>query len=104
MLLPWKKLHPKASPEHLGLIPSFFSLSDPAPAREQIARNYAHGGGWFPISGFKAGEGGSLRYPGDPALVPLYEAQLREETIRVYLSAWVAIFQPDGSFEISRID
>jgi hypothetical protein len=47
---------------------------------------------------------GNIKYPGDPQNKLLFEAKLRDETIRVYEHAWVAIAQPDGSFEIARMD
>lgn len=90
---------------HLGFIPSFLSEYDPRPAREQLDQNYAHGGGWSPMPGWQLqSDGESLRYPGDPVLHPLAEAKLRDETIRFYDCAFVAIFQPDGSFEVDRLD
>lgn len=88
----------------LGFIPSFLSESDPRPAAEQFAENYAHGGGWSPMNGWQLREDNSIRYPGDPAYNPIAKAQLRDETIYVYPSAWVYIVHPDRSFEISRMD
>jgi len=49
-------------------------------------------------------EGHKLRYPGDPILAPLAQAKLRDELIVFYRHALVAIIQPDGSFEVSRVD
>lgn len=100
----WTAKHVKASTDHLGMIPSFFSESDPRPAREQIAERYAHGGGWSPLEGWKSFPDGSIQYPGDPPKLVLWETKLRSETIRVYFNAWVGIFQEDGSFEVARID
>jgi hypothetical protein len=99
----WIQKHPKASPEMLGYIPSFFSENDPRPAREQIDENYKHGGGWRPFKGFKMLDNG-IKYPGDPLIPLCFEMKLRDETIRYYDGAWLAIIQPDGSFEICRID
>ena len=97
-------LHPQANVDHLGLLPELVSGADPRPARDQFAENYAYGGGWRPMKGWEHEGNGVLTYPGDNPLYPIAEAKLRDETIRVYESAWVAIFQPDGSFEISRMD
>jgi hypothetical protein len=90
----------------VGFIPQFLNERDPRPAREQIDANYAHGGGWLPNPGFKlvSGPPHSIKYPGDPMLKPLAEAKLRDETIIVYESGITAIFQKDGSFEVSRLD
>lgn len=82
----------------------FLSEHDPRPAAEQIDDNYAHGGGWSPFKGFTVLEDGSIQYPGDPAHPILAETRLRDEIIRFYDSSWLMIMQPDGSYEISRID
>jgi len=96
--------HPRATYDHLGLIPLFLSEFDRRPAREQFHDNYSHGGGWNPFSGFTMLPSGDLRYPGDPPTRLLAEARLRDEIIRIYEHAWVAIIQPDNSFEIARLD
>lgn len=98
----WYQIHPRAHPDHLGFIPSFLREDDPRPARDQFAEQYI--GGWSPFKGFKKLEDGSLLYKGDPPLEPLYEAHLRNEHITVYRHAWVTITQPDGTFEVSRMD
>lgn len=102
-MLTFKPLHPRATLAHLGYIPSFLSENDPRPAREQIIDNYV--GGWLSFKGFVLqSDGLTLKYPGDPALLPLWQAELRDETIVVYQHAWVMIKQKDGSFEVARLD
>lgn len=91
------------NPEALGYLPDFLSESDPRSASEQFHANYPFGG-WAPFQGFKMNKDGSISYPGDPTLHPFAETILRDETIRVYPSAWVAVIQKDGSFEIARMD
>jgi hypothetical protein len=100
----WIIMHPQATTDMLGLVPTFLSDDDPRSAREQIDTNYAHGGGWCPLPRFRMLPDGRLSYPGDPPLTPLAETQLRDETIRFYDCSWLAIIQPDGSFEAARID
>lgn len=100
----WEFHHPQMTPDHLGLIPSFLSENDPRPAKEQIHDAYAHGGGWNSFKGFEMLADGSIKYPGDPAHRVLAQTQLRDEIIRYYDYSWLAIVQPDGSFEIARID
>lgn len=85
-----------------GLIPFFMSAEDERPAREQIDENYV--GGWRPQSGYKLLEGNALKYPDDPPLYPLAEGSLRDERILVYFYGITAIVQPDGAFEVSRLD
>jgi hypothetical protein len=91
-------------PEQLGMLPYMLSANDPRSAREQFGAGYLHGGGWRPFEGFKLLDGGRIKYPGDPTLKPIAMMQLRNETIFFYDGAWVAIVQPDGSFEIARMD
>lgn len=96
--------HPRATMSMLGYLPSFLNEADPRPAKEQFHTAYGHGGGWNSFPGFTMLSSGDIQYPGDPPVPLLYETKLRDETIRFYLHAWVAIIQPDGSFEISRMD
>jgi len=103
----WFKHHPEFHPDHVGLIPSFLSEDDPRPAREQLDTGYVHGGGWNPFKGHelvKAGDSYCLTYPGDPPTPLLASTKLRDERILVFLHAWVAIVQADGSFEVARMD
>jgi hypothetical protein len=87
----------------LGYIPGFLSEDDPRPAREQIDANYRHGGGWRPFKGHTRTAVG-LRYPGDPPMALLATSRLRDEVIEFYDCQWLAIVQPDGSFEVCRMD
>lgn len=100
----WLRQHPQANAEaHLGIIPEYFDENDPKPAAQQVSEKYI--GGWLPMkANYKFLPDGSFVYPGDPPTRLLYVAQFRNEQIRVYEHAWVGIFQPDGSFEISRMD
>lgn len=86
-----------------GFIPTFLSLADPRPAREQLDAHYQHGGGWRPQEGFTR-HGVNLYYPGDPPLKPLAMARFRDELIFVHEAEYVCIVQPDGSFEASRMN
>lgn len=93
-----------ADPEILGYLPNLLSASDPRPAREQLAVNYAQGGGWRPLRGFELDEHGQLIYPGDPPIKVLAVSMLRHEEIRLYEHEWLMILQPDGTFEVSRVN
>ena len=47
----------------------------------------------------------SLKYPGDPPLKPIAAvSRLRDEVILFYPHDWLCVVQPDGSFEVSRVD
>lgn len=91
--------HPRATHEMLGFLPDFWDERDPRDAKAQAADNY----GWSPFQGFTMQSNG-IAYPGDPPMQLIAEAKLRDETIRLYQNSWVAIVQPDGSYEISRMD
>jgi hypothetical protein len=99
----WKFLHPRMTREMLGYIPIWLSYDDPRSARAQINAGYTMGG-WNDFEGFRLGKDNSLHYPGDPAIKPLAEAQLRDELIVFYPHSWVAIIQPDRTFRVARID
>lgn len=88
----------------LGYIPAFLSENDPRPAKEQVDAAYSHGGGWQSFPGFTMLPNGDMLYPGDPVTRCLFETRLRDETIRFYEHAWLAIVQPDGTFDVARID
>lgn len=94
-------LHPKATLDHLGLIPSFLSENDIRPAREQFDANYC--GGWNPMPKFTL-KGHVLRYPQDPPYHAVAKIDLRNETILIFDHAIVAIVQSDGRFEACRMD
>jgi hypothetical protein len=96
--------HPQATLDHLGILPDMLDPANPKPAREQLDEGYRHGGGWHAQPGFKLRDDDSLKYPGDPSFPPLFEMHLRHERILVYEHGYVAIIQPDRSFEVCRMD
>lgn len=98
----WQLLHPKMTAEALGYIPEFLSEDDPRPAREQIDAHYISG--WTPFEGFVLLKDQVLKYPGDPALKPVARTSLRDEQILLYPGEWLLIVQPDGQWEVARID
>ena len=104
VMMTWMLLHPNMTPEHLGLLPGMLDANDQRPAREQLVANYQHGGGWFPMQGHVLGPDNSLTYPGDPPLAPLAYTRLRDELIVFYDASFVAIIQPDRTFEVCRLD
>lgn len=103
------KLHPQLSPEALGLLPEFLTHADDRPARTQLHEAYAHGGGWHRFEGFTLNaseppEAWKLAYPGDPAMRLIGYTRLRDETIALFESSWVAVVAADGTYEIARMD
>ena len=102
----WFARHPGVEIEHLGLIPMFFREEDPRPAKDQIEERYAHGGGWSPFGQgkWRMTPTGKLKYPGDEALPILAECFLNGETLRFYAMSLLAVVQPNGDFEVCRLD
>lgn len=101
----WKLLHPRMKPEYLGYIPFWLNDKDKLGAAEQIHRAYGHGGGWLSAKGFTMDRStGTLNYPGDMPLKPLAMCRLRDEVVYFYDHSWVAVVQPNGSFDVARID
>jgi hypothetical protein len=101
--------HYNTGPDWLGFIPLIILDTDKRPVREQIAERYAHGGGWSPFSKFKVQLGADSRavlvYPGDPPMRMWCECDHPNgERLQLFDGAWFRIIQPDGSFEISRLD
>lgn len=88
----------------VGFIPTFLDEDDLRPVRAQINERYAHGGGWQPSRGWTLLSDGSILYEGDSPLSPVAWTHLRHETIIIYHHAWVAIIDPDGTFEVARCD
>ena len=97
-------LNPGTHFNDLGLIPYMLDEDDPASAREQFDAKYQHGGGWRPFKGFTMLPDRTLTYPEDPPNKPRAITMLREEMIIFYDFAWVAIVQPDGTWEVARMD
>ena len=87
--------------EELGFLPEFLNDNDTRSAREQFAANYI--GGWVPVPGFTLDADG-LAYPGDPTLPPIGHTMLRDEVIVFFPYAFVMVKQPDGTFEVARMD
>lgn len=99
----WTMIHPRATPDMLGYLPSFIHNDDLRPASEQFNERYVYGG-WSPIKKFTKLARDYLSYPGDPSLPPIAERNLRAERIVMYPHSLVAIIQPDGTFEVARMD
>lgn len=102
-MIKFELLHPRMTQAHLGFIPQWLSVDNPKSAREQLNDGYAFGG-WDPFKGFTLNDDNSLSYPGDPPQKPLAQAKLRDELVVFYPSSWVAVIQPDRSFEVCRMD
>ena len=97
--------HPYATIEMAGFIPAWLSESS-KPIRDQLNDGYIWGG-FRHFSGFSIDPStDELLYPGDPPTIPLIEWQFDSHPQRVilYQHSWVAIIEPDGTFEVCRMD
>lgn len=101
--LRWKMLHPRMTMDHLGYIPGWLDDANPKSAREQLGDGYRFGG-WRPFKGHVLLADNSLKFPGDPKMQPLAQAELRDELIVFYPHSWVGVIQKDRSFEVCRMD
>ena len=97
----WIRTDPRVD---LGFLPDLISDQDPRPVAEQLETNYAHGGGWRPQEGFTLGKDYVLTYPGDPPMKPLAMTNCRHELLCFYPYSYLGVFQPDGSFQVARVD
>jgi hypothetical protein len=84
----------------LTYLGKFLYENDPRPAKVQLDERYV--GGFMSFPDFELVDG-CMVYPGDPPMRPIAEAMLRHERIVLYEGEWVAIIQPDNSFEIARM-
>lgn len=108
----WKPIPPAKNgdlPDLLGFIIYFLDTDDPRPAKEQINERYAHGGGWKFYPGkwtmtFDADDVPHFRYPGDPPVRARGRSELHSERLFIMDHGYFAIVQPDGTFEIARLD
>jgi hypothetical protein len=92
-------------PEDWGLVLTMLDTEDPRTAKEQLDAGYQHGGGWRHQDGFvHDAHTGSMAFPGDPPFEPRAAIRLRKELIVLYPYGYIAIIQPDHSFEICRMD
>lgn len=97
----WIQVHPNASPEYLGLIPSFLDEADERSAVDQLNANYI--GGWVESTGCTIDpETRALKYPGDPPLSPLFITMMRDELVILYDCSMLAVVQRDNSYRVAR--
>lgn len=92
---------PRATLEHWGYILDWLSEDNPKSAKEQLKDGY---GSWSHFDGLKLLINDQLTYPGDPPLKPISEIVMRSERIVLYPCSWVAVIQPNRSFEVCRMD
>ena len=99
------------NPDRCGFLPEFLDPADPRDSITQLDANYAHGGGWSDFFGMTLVGWplvASLTYPGEAGRLETFaevaRAQMRDESIVLFESDWVAVIQPDGAHRIARMD
>lgn len=106
----WDYIHPRATADHLGYLPSFIDITSPTPLAEQINANYQSGWNSFGQGQWRinrdAKPAPTLQYPGDPTLFPIamYHHKPTDETLYFYDASIACIMQKDGKFDVARID
>jgi hypothetical protein len=102
----WVALDARFRPEHLGFLPDILLHDDQRSVKDQLEDRYAHGGGWRPIEGLKLNRKTMvMRYPGDPPYKPAAFTTIGKEIVVFYPQcSLLTIIQPDGSYEVTRVD
>ena len=101
----WTILHGDFYLEMLGFLPSFLDMNDPQTVREQFQLNYWPG--WNPMRKHWTFDPKThiLQYNGGVGpLYPLASTVLRDEKVYFYEHAFVCVVQPNGDFEVARMD
>ena len=102
----WVQLDPRFPASGLGFLWDILIPDDQRPVREQLDDRYAHGGGYRPFKGFTLDRRSmTLRYPGDPPFKPAAMALFGQEQVYFYpQGSWLLILQPNGDFDVTRVD
>lgn len=100
----WIQVDPRFHPDNLGFLPDIIYSEDPRPVKEQLEDRYRHGGGYRPMKGFTM-KNYVLHYPGDPPFKPAAMTTINKEVVVFYtVGSLLAIIQPNGTFEVTRVD
>lgn len=102
----WIALDARFHPEQLGFLPDILTSDDARPVKEQLEDRYRHGGGWRPIPGMSLNRKTmTMRFPGDPIFKPAAFTTIGKEIVVFYPQcSLLAVIQPDGKFEVTRVD
>lgn len=97
------------NPERAGLLPLIINPHDTRSVKEQIEVNYAHGGGYFAMHGFKLHDHKKvgqafMTYPGDPKFHEVARCRVGDELVILFDCAFVAIVDSKGRFTVTRMD
>jgi hypothetical protein len=102
----WVGLDRRFRPDHLGWLVDILTSDDKRPIKEQLEDRYAHGGGFRPIKGFKMNPKTLImRFPGDRPFKPAAATTINHEKVVFYpYCSLLAIIQPNGDFDVTRVD
>lgn len=100
------------TPDYVGAIPTWVNPKDPTHLKDQINRNYAHGGGWHDFKGFKATITEDfflqIKYPGDPAYLEVARGMVYRDGLKkmdmivMFKHSWVMVVE-DGAVDYSKM-
>ena len=100
-----RRFLPQVVVECAGLLPHFIDAEDDARVEAQLERGYQASAGCSPWPlGGTIEPSGAYRYPGDPDLFPLMEAQVGQETVRIYLYGIMTITEGNDLTFAARLD
>jgi len=99
----WEVLDKQLTQKNISYLKFFLHEDDQRSASEQINERYRYGS-WHNFKGFKHLGDGVIQFQDAPVDYPIAKAHLRAEVIYAYRYDWIAVFQPDGSFEVSRVN
>lgn len=104
----WIQLDKRFPAEGLGYLPDILLPTDKRPVKDQLEDRYAHGGGYrpFPDKHFRLDRRTmTLKFPGDPVFKPAAMAFFGSEQVFFYPNcSLLLILQPDGKFDVTRVD
>lgn len=102
----WVALSRRFCAGDLGFLWDILIPEDERKVKDQLNDRYAHGGGYRPFKGFKLDRMTmTLHYPGDPPFKPAAMTTIGDEQVFFYPSgAWLLILQPNGDYEVTRVD
>jgi hypothetical protein len=97
--------------EAAGMLPEILRPDDPRPVKEQLNDRYSHGGGFMASKGFtfkKEGDKAILSYEiedDDPEIYQEWSrSKVNDEELYLFDASFMAIVQPDGTYEVTRVD
>lgn len=103
----WELVHPRADIDMLGYVPLFITRTSDVPLKKQFDAEYVSGWKTSASKWVRDTERNTLQgHPEDPPfpMIARYQHKPTGELLEFYTSCFTAIVQPDGTFEVARLD